>query len=523
MISSEDDVFSSPDPPIVDCDVLEAAKENVQPLGTGRRVTALSAILSAPHAHREAKLQLTRNRLRMNVELALASTSSQSDEMQDLETPNPSNALDAYWNFVSWTIDNYPQGHSAESGLLELLEEATRILKDHDDGKWRKDVKYLKLWLLYASYVEKPVVIYKFLVANEIGTIWALLYEEYAAVLERDGRCKEADEAYSLGIARRAVSTEHLQERYNDFQKRMMNNTMFNPAPPPGNLSQEPRAALTTTSLRPPSSSTAGQTPRSISMPMATSATSNSSKLRVFVDATSSTSPYTDDPLQPSGTWQDLGTRKTRVKENMPEMKKMTGTTLKQAGKSKRVASSSSATASSLSFSSSKSGNGGMSAGFSVFRDPGPEGESGIPTSFGDTAMPPPSTIPKVKTESTRLGNSTSGVSLPKTPARSTFVPFIGGSSSNLDTSLMTSAPGGSLATPRSTALRDEPVSMSALTTSTVATTLTDSAIKVKKAGLKSPLLMSSEAEALRKDPLKNYQEHERELISGGFNVWGDI
>jgi len=186
MISSENDVFSSADPPIVDCDVLEAAKENVRPLGTGRRVTALSAVLSTPHAHREAKLQLTRNRLRMNVELALASTLS---ETQDLETlPDSANALDAYWNFVNWTTDNYPQGHSAESGLLELLEEATRILKDHDGGKWRKDVKYLKLWLLYASYVEKPVVIYKFLVANEIGTGWALLYEEYAAVLERDGR-----------------------------------------------------------------------------------------------------------------------------------------------------------------------------------------------------------------------------------------------------------------------------------------------------------------------------------------------
>jgi len=42
--------------------------------------------------------------------------------------------------------------------------------------------------------------------------------------------------------------------------------------------------------------------------------------------------------------------------------------------------------------------------------------------------------------------------------------------------------------------------------------TLTESVIRVKKAGLKSPMLMSSEAEALRKDPLKNYQEHEREL-----------
>jgi len=185
MISSEDDIFSTADPLIVDCDVLEAAKENVRPLGTGRRVTALSAILSTPHVHREAKLQSTRNRLRMNVELALASTSS---AIQDIEIPDSANALDAYWNFVNWTLDNYPQGHSAESGLLELLEEATRLLKDHNEGKWRKDVKYLKLWLLYASYVEKPVVIYKFLVANEIGTGWALLYEEYAAVLERDGR-----------------------------------------------------------------------------------------------------------------------------------------------------------------------------------------------------------------------------------------------------------------------------------------------------------------------------------------------
>jgi len=52
--------------------------------------------------------------------------------------------------------------------------------------------------------------------------------------------------------------------------------------------------------------------------------------------------------------------------------------------------------------------------------------------------------------------------------------------------------------------------------------TLTESVIKVKKAGLKSPMLMSSEAEALRKDPLKNYQEHERELPFGGITIRGD-
>jgi spindle assembly checkpoint component MAD3 len=160
---------------IVNCDLLEAAKENVQPLAMGRRVTALSELLATPHAQREAKLAATRNRLRINVELAL-----------DDEDGDP---LEAYCRLVYWTVENYPQGHSAESGLLELLEEATRVLKDERAGKWRGDLKYLKLWLLYASYVDKPTIIYKFLIANEIGTQHALLYEEHAAVLERDGRC----------------------------------------------------------------------------------------------------------------------------------------------------------------------------------------------------------------------------------------------------------------------------------------------------------------------------------------------
>ena len=178
---SDDDFFQE-GPPIVDGELLEAAKENVQPLATGRRVTALSSILATPHAHRESRLSATRNRYRINVELALE---------DDEEDP-----LDAYWRFVNWTVENYPQGHSAESGLLELLEEATRMLKDHRGGVWRGELKYLKLWLLYASYVEKPTIIYRFLIANDIGTDISLLYEEYSAVLERDGRYVPQSSSY---------------------------------------------------------------------------------------------------------------------------------------------------------------------------------------------------------------------------------------------------------------------------------------------------------------------------------------
>lgn len=168
------DVFNDAEPAIVDGDLLEAAKENIQPLAKGRRVTALSAILSTPHAQRESRLAAARNRYRINVEVAL------EDEDDD--------PLEAYCRFVDWTVENYPQGHSAESGILELLEEATRVLKDDRGGKWRHDIRYLKLWVLYASYVEKPAIIFKFLMVNEIGTSHSLLYEEFATVLERAGR-----------------------------------------------------------------------------------------------------------------------------------------------------------------------------------------------------------------------------------------------------------------------------------------------------------------------------------------------
>lgn len=173
------DIFQDDTPTIVDCDVLEAAKENIQPLASGRRVTALSAIFSTPHAQRESRLMAARTRHRINVEVAL------DDEEDD--------PLEAYCRFVYWTVENYPQGHSAESGLLELLEEATRMLKDDRDGKWRGDLRYLKLWVLYATYVEKPAIIFKFCVVNEIGTSHALLYEEFATVLERAGRSAFSD------------------------------------------------------------------------------------------------------------------------------------------------------------------------------------------------------------------------------------------------------------------------------------------------------------------------------------------
>ena len=100
--------------------------------------------------------------------------------------------LAAYERFIKWTIDNYPASLIPKSGLLELLEEVTRQFKD--DAAYKADLRYTKLWMLYAAYVDDErtntsIHIYKFLVQNEIGKMYAQVYEEYAAALERAGRC----------------------------------------------------------------------------------------------------------------------------------------------------------------------------------------------------------------------------------------------------------------------------------------------------------------------------------------------
>ena len=102
--------------------------------------------------------------------------------LQEEEDP-----LALYEQFVKWTLDNYSDRLITRSGLLELLEEATRQFKD--DAAYKGDLRYLKLWSLYARHVEDPAVIYAFLISNEIGTMYAQVYEEYAAALERNGRC----------------------------------------------------------------------------------------------------------------------------------------------------------------------------------------------------------------------------------------------------------------------------------------------------------------------------------------------
>lgn len=108
----------------------------------------------------------------------------------DVEDP-----LAVYDQYVQWTLSNYPPEFIGLSGLLETLEEATRKFKG--DEAIKADRRYLKMWFLYGSLVDRPSVVFKHLLTRGIGLGSAQLYLDYSLILERAGRCVTLTQSYS--------------------------------------------------------------------------------------------------------------------------------------------------------------------------------------------------------------------------------------------------------------------------------------------------------------------------------------
>ena len=192
--------------PITPFETIEKQKENVQPRARGRSAHALSTTFSMHHKERQEMLQQQRQEHEQSV-----------TSIDNAESDDP---LEAWCAYVKWCIDNYPSGKSAESGIVPLLERATRTFKGAE--QYRNDSRYLRLWILYAQHTDVPRDVFQFLLANEIGTRLAALYEELATVLEAHGVYDEADAMYKLGIARRATPLDRLKRRYNEYQERIL-------------------------------------------------------------------------------------------------------------------------------------------------------------------------------------------------------------------------------------------------------------------------------------------------------------
>ncbi len=85
--------------------------------------------------------------------------------------------------YVSFTVQNNP---SSPSRIIPVVESATR--RFIDDARYQQDIRYLKLWIIYARQVERREEVWPFLESRDVGTRHAAFYEEWALVLEGLGR-----------------------------------------------------------------------------------------------------------------------------------------------------------------------------------------------------------------------------------------------------------------------------------------------------------------------------------------------
>ncbi|KAL2870997.1 putative checkpoint protein kinase (SldA) [Aspergillus lucknowensis] len=312
---------------LINFDVIENQKENIQSLPGGRSARELARIfsprdpsdkLSSPSPNDTRTLN---DAIRQEYEAELKAIGESDDP------------LDIYDRYVKWALNAYPSAQATpESGLLPLLERAVKSFLS--SPHYKNDPRYVRLWLHYIRlFSDSPRETFAFMARHRVGEGLALFYEEFAGWLESVGRWNQADEVYRLGIDREARPVERLVRKYSDFQRRYEERTQDNGPSSPAVPAVRPALAA---KVDPFASATAGpgdaqsQRPNS-GTTSAPKSKSGKPKMAIFTD----TDPATSQPAfgGPTKGWDSIGSTQERRKENKVEAKPWAGETLKSGKK----------------------------------------------------------------------------------------------------------------------------------------------------------------------------------------------
>lgn len=309
---------------LIDFDIIESQKENIQSLPGGRSARALASMFSPSPLHKlmtptPSDSRNLNDAMRQEYELELENIAESDDP------------LDIYDRYVKWTLDAYPSAQATPtSQLLPLLERATKAFQT--SAQYKNDPRYLKMWLSYIRFFsDTPRETFAFLARHNIGEGLALFYEEFAAWLEGAERWVQAEEVYQLGIEKEARPAPRLLRKYNEFQHR------FAQRPADTNEPSSPALPTVRPALAAKIDPYAALIPRDPQAPQPNAGVGGSTtksgrqKLAIFSDA-DSVAPAIGGSEGPRG-WDSIGSLADRKKENMMEARPWAGETLKAGGK----------------------------------------------------------------------------------------------------------------------------------------------------------------------------------------------
>ncbi|TGO55304.1 hypothetical protein BOTNAR_0248g00010 [Botryotinia narcissicola] len=313
---------------LIDFDIIENQKENIQSLPQGRSARNLAKIFS-PSLLQPLSTPTPSDTRNLND----AVREEYEEELANIgESDDP---LDIYDRYVKWTLDAYPSAQATpNSQLAPLLERATKTFLN--SPQYKNDPRYLKLWLLYIRFFsDTPRETFAFLARHNIGEGLALFYEEFAGWLEGAGRWVQAEEVFQMGIDKEARPAPRLLRKFNEFQERFAarpdsSNEPSSPALPtvrPALAAKiDPYAAVAPAPEDP-------QAPRPSAGVGGGSATTKSvnQKLKIFSYDVNGSAPAVS--ASPGAGLESIGSLADRKKENRIEPKPWVGETLKAGGK----------------------------------------------------------------------------------------------------------------------------------------------------------------------------------------------
>ena len=312
---------------LIDFNLIEEHKENIQSLPGGRSAKKLAELYSPSPLHKLSTP--TPSDTRNVYDCIRAEYEAEVENISESDDP-----LDVFDRYVRWTFDAYPSAQATpQSQLHTTLERATKAFIG--SPQYKNDPRYLKLWIHYIHFFsDAPRETYVFLSRHGIGETLALFYEEYAEWLEGARRWAQAEEVYKLGIEREARPVQRLMRKFKEFEERFARQPEVMDAPSSPALPTV-RPALAS-KVDPFGAVSRPADPQASRPTSGGSSRPSKSKLAIFSDTGAQPSAMSSRGAGSKG-WDTIGSLADRKKENVIEPKPWVGETLK-AGRKKPAA-----------------------------------------------------------------------------------------------------------------------------------------------------------------------------------------
>ncbi|XP_030387060.1 uncharacterized protein LOC115633730 [Scaptodrosophila lebanonensis] len=173
---------------------FDNAKENIQPLATGRNASLLQASLCQDASQ---ELLVQRKQLEDNI-----------------RQYNGDDPLEPWYAYICWIEQSYPAGGSG-SGLLKVMHKCLTGFEKNE--RYKQDRRFIRLFIKFMEKQEDQIECYQQMYNNGIGTMVADFYIAWAYSYDLSGNFRKADEIFRLGISCRAEPLEDLKEAHQHF------------------------------------------------------------------------------------------------------------------------------------------------------------------------------------------------------------------------------------------------------------------------------------------------------------------